>query len=509
MTRRLRIAYGRIAQETHAFSPVPSTLEDFRRFHLIEGRELERACRPWASEAGGMIRSAELSGFVRGARQAGGRRVELLPLMSAWAVPSGPITEETWQALRDGLLGHLRHAVPVDGVFLSLHGAMRSRGAVAEPEEAILASVRELIGEHVPLGVSLDLHGQLTPGKVGPTTFLAAYRTNPHRDLARTGERAGHILTRTVLGEVRPTTAWRALPMVFGGGRTVDVLSPMRRIFGQMRRMEHDRRVLYVSLFMCHIWNDSPDLGWSVHVTTDDDPELAEALADELADLAWGVRHELPPDFSSPAEAIEEARRARLWRRLGVVCLVDTSDVVGAGSTGENTRLLRALIEDASDLRSLVPIRDAALVESLWAREPGARVAAHVGGRIDPAVYPPLPIEGKLVAKADMGLFGRAVHIDLGHVQLVATEYPPYSVKPSFWSDIGIDPWRADVIVVKSLFHFRFYYLAICRRAIYVKTRGLTDLDMVEQVPFNDPVHPFTPLDDWRPTDRKRRLTAP
>jgi len=480
MTRRYRIAYGRIAQETHAFSPVPSTLEDFRRFHLMEGKELERACSLFGSEGGGMIRSAELSGFVRGARGVGGRRVEMVPLISAWAVPSGPVTEETWRSLRDGLIGALRHAVPVDGVFLSLHGAMRSRGEVAEPEEAILASVRELVGEHVPIGVSLDLHGQLTPGKVDPTSFIAAYRTNPHWDLARTGKRAGELLTRAVLGEVRPTTAWRSLPMVFGGGRTVDVLSPMRGVFSQMRRMERDRRVLNVSLFMCHIWNDSPDLGWSVHVTTDDDPALAEALADELAELAWGVRHELPPAFASPQDAIAEARSLKLARRLGVVCMVDTSDVVGAGSTGENTRLLRELLEDASDLRCYVPIRDATLVASLWDKPPGTAVATTVGGRIDPEMYPPLELQGRLVRQLDLGLFGRGVHIDAGHVQLVVSEFPPYSVKPSFWSDLGLDPWKADVIVVKSLFHFRFYYLAICRRAIYVKTRGLTDLNMVE-----------------------------
>ena len=505
MTRRRRIAYGRIVQETHAFSPVPSTMEDFRRFHLMEGKELARACSVWGSEGGAMIRSAELSGFVKGARRVGGRRVSLEPLLSAWAVPSGPITSETVEELRERMLVALRRVLPVDGIFLSMHGAMRGEAACPEPEEEFLRAIREVVGDELPIGVSLDLHGQLTPAKVDATTFVAGYRTNPHWDLARTGARAGEILTRTVLGEVRPTVAWRALPMVMGGGPTIDLMAPMRSIFWKMKKMERDPRVLYVTLFMCHIWNDSPDLGWSVHVVTDDAPELAEELAEELANLAWGVRKVRPPAFSSPDEAIALATDAWVARRLGAVTMVDASDVVGAGATGENTHLLRALLERARGLRSYVSIRDARAIVRLEGEAEGSRVKLEVGGSIDPVMYPPLTVEGVLVSRADMGLFGRGLHLDLGHVQLVVTEFPPYSVKPSFWSDIGLSPWRADVIVVKSLFHYRLYYAALNRKAIYVKTRGLTDLDMVERVEFNDPVWPLFPLEEWHSLDRKRR----
>ena len=102
---------------------------------------------------------------------------------------------------------------------------------------------------------------------------------------------------------------------------------------------------------MCQLWNDAPDLGWATLVLTDNDPALAEELAEELAELAWAVRHKLPPELPDASEAVALARAATWRRRLGTVCLSDASDMVGAGATGENTKLLRVLLDEAADMR--------------------------------------------------------------------------------------------------------------------------------------------------------------
>ena len=54
--RRLRIAYARVAQETNALSPLRTTLDDFRRTHLVEGAALARACGRFGYEAPGFLR---------------------------------------------------------------------------------------------------------------------------------------------------------------------------------------------------------------------------------------------------------------------------------------------------------------------------------------------------------------------------------------------------------------------------------------------------------------------
>jgi microcystin degradation protein MlrC len=503
----MRIAYGRLAQETNAFSPVLTTIDDFRRLHLLEGEALARACAPGGAEVDGLIDDAELSGFLQAARRSRhAAHIEAVPLLSAWAMPSGPLTAEAFAELRDRLLAALRAAGPVDGVFLALHGALRGVEGAREPEEALLAAVREQVGPRVKLAVTMDLHGLLTPGKVDPVDVLRAYHTNPHRDLASTGRRAGEALIRAIAGEVEPVTRWRSLPLLLGGGMTVDFFRPMRAIFRRLRAIERDPRVLACSLFMAHPWSDSKDLGWSAHVVTDGDAALADRLADELADLAWGVRDEPPPRFLSAEEGIEEIRGAWLARRLGTVCVADVSDIVGAGGTGENTNLLRALLDGAPDLRALLPLRDAVAVGELWSRAEGEQVELEVGGRIDPATNPPVRVRGKVHAKRATSHFGRAVALDLGHVQVVLTELPPLPLKPRFYRDLGLEPWRADLVVVKNFFHYRVYYALEHRKTVPIRTRGVTDLDLpLGRGDYNDAVHPRDRVDDWRPADRRRR----
>ena len=65
MSRPLRVAFARVAQESNALSPVRTTVEDFRAFHYAEGEHLLDICQPWRVEAKHFMRNAELSGFVK------------------------------------------------------------------------------------------------------------------------------------------------------------------------------------------------------------------------------------------------------------------------------------------------------------------------------------------------------------------------------------------------------------------------------------------------------------
>ncbi len=495
-----RVAYLRVSQETNAFSPVLTEVEDFRRTHWLEGEELGRAASPEGMEAPGFARAAELSGFV----QAAAGRVEAVPLLSAWAVPGGPLSRLALVELRARVVSALSEAGPLDGVYVSLHGAMSAVGEV-DPEARFLEDIRAVVGPHVPIAASFDLHGQMTRAKLGPVDIATAYRTNPHRDHARVGRRTGDILVRTVLGAARPTLAWRSLPMVLGGGTTVDFLAPMSSIYRWMSRVERDPRVLYVSLFNCHVWNDHPDLGWSVVVVTDADAALADRLADELADRAWDVRHQQPPEFPPAADAIARARAAWARRRLGTVCLSDASDAVGAGAPGENTALLGSFLAAGRDLTTFLPVRDASAVCTLWEMEQGGEVEVEVGGRLHPALNTPVLLRGRVRGKHRGEAYGRRVVVECGRTSVVVTEHAPLATRPAFFREVGLEPWAADVVVVKSLFPFRWYFLAENRLSLYARTRGVTDLDWAYRVPRNDPVHPREAVGEWRSTDQRRR----
>jgi microcystin degradation protein MlrC len=497
----MRFAFARICQESNCLSPVPTTLADFESAHYLTGPALLAAASPGGREVAGYFRNAELSGFVAAAHAAG---VEPVPVLSAWAPSGGKLTADCFATLEQRLADGIGAAGPVDGVFLALHGAMGVAG-VRDPETRLLRAARDA-ARGAPVVTTHDLHGNLTQARVDAADAIVAYGTNPHRDHARVGRRAGGILIGMARGDVRPATAWRSLPMILGGGKTIDFLPPVRRLFRRMRQLERRHQVLAASTFMVHPWNDDPGLGWSTIVVTDGDAAAADRFADELAELCWSVRHQQPPAFASPTEAIADARAARLRRRLGVVTMADASDVVTAGAPGDSTHLLRALIEEGHGLLSYAAVRDPLAIEQLWPRAVGDAVSLEVGGRLDPASSPPLSVSGRLAGKHEARPgFGRCAVLAIGDVRLVVTEGPSMVVRPSFYREVGLSPWKADIVMVKNFFPFLLFFLPMNRKTIFVRTRGTTDFDAAFRLAFDGPVHPRDPVDDWRPRDRLRR----
>jgi len=496
-----RIAFARIAQETNALSPVSTELADFAVLHDLEGDALLRAATD-GPEVAGMFRRAELAGFVRAAR-ARAAEIEPVPILSAWAASGGPLGARCFEALEARLVDGLRRAGPLDGMYFCLHGAMGARG-IADPEARLLRAARSVIGG-APLVVSHDLHGNLTRARVDAADAIVAYQTNPHRDHARVGRKAGRIAIGMVLGELRPQVAWRSLPMILGGGKTIDFLSPMRAVFRRMRRVERAGDALAASTFMVHPWNDDPGLGWSTLVVADRDAAAADRIADELAELCWERRYAQPPAFASPAEAIAAARAARFRRRLGCVTMADASDVVTAGAPGDSTHLLRALVEHADGMLAYAAIRDPRAIVALWHRAAGDAVELAIGGTLDPAHSPPLLVRGTIASKHDRRGFGRTVVLAVAGVRVVITEGPAIVMRPSFYTEVGLDPWRADIVVVKNFFPFMMFFLPYSRKTLFVKTRGVTDFDAAFQLAFDGPVHPRDRVDDWRARDRQRR----
>ena len=125
---------------------------------------------------------------------------------------------------------------------------------------------------------------------------------------------------------------------------------------------------------MSQPWHDHPDLGWASYVVTDDDPDLAEALADKCVHIAERCCT-VVGDQRCPASGLQVGRRghtaaaiaraAPLARRLGAVFFADISDAVTAGSTGENTEIIRGLIRGASDLTCLTALRLPGIISTL------------------------------------------------------------------------------------------------------------------------------------------------
>jgi microcystin degradation protein MlrC len=281
----------------------------------------------------------------------------------------------------------------------------------------------------------------------------------------------------------------------------------MRSIFMDIKRWTVGNTAVSANVFMVHPFTSAPDLGWSVHVCTNGDQELADRLADRLAERVWEVRHVPLPELRDPRTAIDELRRARLSRSTGHVSLVDTGDVIGAGSTGGSTHLLDALVEDGADLHVYLPLHDPRAVTKLWEHDDGARVETVLRGTegLDqqPEVQLVATIENRRLTK-----FGRTVLLRHHALRIAVTEQPPGAIHPKFWTELGLSPWRADAVVQKFFFHFMMFYVASGRRNIPVTSAGPTNLENIRSRDYPYPVWPKDQVACWRSFDQQQRSSA-
>ena len=134
----------------------------------------------------------------------------------AGAAPHGLVELDAYQALKQELISELERSLPVDGVYLSLHGAMEVEGIGMERAISTRA-VRELVGESVPIVASLDLHGNIRPRIHRDDRPADRARTAPHRDGPETRRRALDHLVRCVRERIRPLSVMVKLPLLLPG----------------------------------------------------------------------------------------------------------------------------------------------------------------------------------------------------------------------------------------------------------------------------------------------------
>lgn len=482
------IAFAQFKQESNIFSPVKTTLRDFEASGLYYGREILDNGPDY-----------ELEGFIAAVEDYGGDAVEAVPVLKASSTSGGPIEAEVYAQLKEDLITGLKAIEVLDGIYISMHGAMGVE-ELDDPESDLLRALRDEFGEELPIGISYDLHANVTEENVRLATFIVGYKTNPHRDQFDAGYKSGEILIKTVKGEVKPVMVFQKMRLLKGGGMNIDFLPPVNKIFKHMKEMEKQEDALCVSNFMVHIWLDEPELGWSTVAVTDDNAALAEKLSVELAEMNWSVRDYAHKEPYTPSEAIKVARDNWLARKLGTVMFCDSSDAVGAGAPGENTWILKALIEEAPDLISYVPLRDAEAAAEAFAAPLNETVTLTVGGKLDQTYNRPLKVTGRVIHKTEEEAYGKVAVVKCDGVHLILMELPNSLRYPKFFKDLGLSLWRADIVVAKNLFPFRIWFLPYNRKTIDLTTPGATNVNVFELNYENitRPIYPFDNLDDWR-----------
>ena len=485
----MRIAIAEVGQETDSFNPVLTTLESFENYGLYLGdRVLEMM--PGVGMLGGFLEVA------RGQPEP----VDVAPIIRAWAGACGPIAAAALRYFEEKLVEGLREAMPLDGVFLALHGAAASE-ADDDLEGYLLDALRRVIGPDVPVVAPLDHHANITRRMVENLDLMVGFRTQPH-DSFETGQIAARLLFRQIRGEVRPAVGWRKIPMITQQDQFLTSGGPMKAWFDLAREMETRPGVLSASPFPMQPWLDVQEGGWTALVYTDGDRGLAQSLADELADLAWTLRDRFwVSERVAPDEAVRQAVRAE----GGLVILSDTGDSVYGGAPGDSTCLLRALVRQDIPCTALVPLLDPAALDEAVRAGIGSHVTLSVGAKHDTVFSQPVEVTGQVTAISKglqvrlegrgFGDIGPTALIEIGNVKLVLMARLSFAVnQPILYTHLGIDVDQARMVVVKTASNFQFF-ASWRRKLIRVDSPGMTQSDL-KAFTWRHLPRPIYPLDD-------------
>lgn len=486
----MRIAVAELAQESDTFSPMLADVADFESYGLYFGAEiLERM--QGAGAIGGLL-------AVAAARP---ESVEWVPILRAWGGAGGRIATTALDFLVGRLIEGLTRSPPIDALFLALHGAAASENE-DDVEGAVLEVVRQRLGPTVPIVCSLDHHANITQRMVDRADVLVGHETQPH-DPVGTGRKTARVLFGMLEGSLRPTVAWRKIPMITPQDQFLTSQGPMQEWFELAREMETRPGVIDVSPYPMQPWLDVWEGGWSVVVHTNGDRDLAEALADEMAAKAWSLRERFwESERVPPAAAVRQAVRAE----RGLIILSDTGDSVYGGAPGDSTCLLRELLEQEIDCLSLVPVVDVEVAEAALAAGVGATITVDLGAKVDRLHSRPVRVSGR-VAAISTGVtldiegrgvcdVGRTALLEVGALRIAVLDRRSFAINhPVLYAHLGSEVADAKLVVVKTASNFQFF--SRWRSGlIRVDSPGTTQSDLMafewKRLP-----RPIWPLDGW------------
>jgi len=469
----MKLAVAMFKHETNTFSPVPTRWEHFGPGGPLAGEAAYRAYRRSGYAMAGLLDEAETMG------------AEITIPIAARALPSAPVDRDAFERLSDILCTAARDC---DAMLLDLHGAM-----VAEHHEdgegELLARIRSVV-PGLPIAVALDSHANISERIVANCTVMPGYRTYPHLDMVETGRMAGRLLREVLEGRLVPVTALRRCPMLPDMIRGLSSEPPMSHLIEAAAAAER-AGMPCVTVFTGFPLSDTADTGLSVVATANGDRHRAEAIAQEIADLAWSMREEFTRELEPLETAIERAASIA----EGPVILADLSDNCHSGGTMDSMAVIAAALERGLEGILAGPIVDPEAVARMIEAGVGATVSLDIGGKSRiPALREPLQplrltgtvrsialgrftVEGPVFTGMQVDL-GRCAVLETGRLTLLVSEDRVEALDPLQYRIFGLEPTRFRYVILKSKTNHRPAFLPLAKANIECNGPGVASLDL-------------------------------
>ena len=443
---------------------------------MCEGQNVLKVMRGINVGAAGFVEEAERYGW------------ELVPTIWCAASPSAHVTQDAYERVSQKLLAGLASAKAegLDAVYLDLHGAMVAEH-IDDGEGEILARVRRLIGNDIPLIVSLDLHGNITEQSVDLADAMIAYRTYPHIDMADTGRACAKHLALMLTTKIKYSKAFRQLPFLIPISWQCTNDQPTKGIYEQLAALECDA-VPTLSFAAGFPAADFEDCGPSVFAYG-----ATQADADQAADTMVAIINGHEDDFDgkifTPDDGIQYAMALAKTATKPVV-IADTQDNPGAGGDSDTTGMLRALVRHDAQRAAIGAIYDPVSAATAHEAGVGASVKVSLGGKSGipgDAPYENIFIveqlsDGEFIAPGpyyghrQMSM-GPSACLRIGGVRVVVSSRKAQLADQAMYRFVGIEPTQQAILVNKSSVHFRADFEPIAETIIICAAPGAMPAD--------------------------------
>lgn len=478
----MRIAIGGVQHETNTFADTRAQFADFVAADawpgLTRGAGLIEAMRGINLPIAGFIAQAERAGY------------ELRPLSWCAAQPSGPVTRDAFERIAFILLEDLRSHLPVDAVYLDLHGAMVAEH-VDDADGELLERVRAVVGDATPVIASLDLHANVSDTMLRAASLMVAYRTYPHVDMAETGARAARALPRLV-GRPPLIRAWRHLDFLIPLAWQCTLIAPMKELMESAIKSTAGA-VVALEVTPGFPLADVTESGPCIFGYGED--HGIERTVDVLADAMAAAE----PQFGGrlwPIDAAVERALSIANVGLGPVILVDTQDNPGAGGNADTMSLIKALIAHGAEGVVAGLICDEEVARAAHSAGVGASLRVPLGAKSGFEGETPLEAQFSVEALGDgrftgTGPFYLGTRMELGPmallrvggVHIAVASRKQQAADQAMFRHLGVEPASASILVLKSTVHFRADFGPVASEILVVAAPGPSPAEL-SALPF-------------------------
>ena len=465
-----RVGLVSFSHESNSFNANPTTRQMFRAGGVLFGKEMVREWSGSQHEIAGMIEQAEALG------------AEIVPLVSAWAMPAGPLEADIYEEILSEMVTRLA-SESLDGLLLALHGAMVACH-IRDADGNTVEKIRGVIGSTLPIVMTLDLHANVSERMISGVTATTIYRSNPHMDQRDRGREAARILQDVMDGRVRPVQALEKPPVLITILAQQTQAEPIASLYRQLEGVRKKRGIISASIALGFAYADVEKMGPAFLVVADGDEELARREARALAQSAWERREEWNVTGTPVAAAVRESAEAKRTP----ITLLDVGDNVGGGSPADGTVILDAL-QKAGIHNTLVVLYDPQSVRACISAGVGQNVALEVGGKTDSRHGRPVPFSGRVrlihdgyfeerevrhggKLRNNQGLTAVVENPEGDTVVLTSLRMAPFSLEQV--RSLGIRPELKRVLVAKGAVAPRAAYEPVSAQVIEVDTPGIT-----------------------------------